>query len=526
MNTAYYEGTMDELRVSKGIARYTSNFTPQVDPFELIANQTWTPTPDASGTVPATIQFNDSTPSTAWTANRFNWSFGDGTYSSERNVSHTYTTSSLFSATGSVFNNNMTAALTRTIPVGVPDVDFSAFPLAGTAALDVSFTDLTTNSSPITSYLIDFGDGETSTELPPWRHVYATYGAFSVNLTETNSYGTGYNYKRDYIIASTPQNPPQIQSYPVYMSVHFSTGFGTPISGVNVTLTPMTTSVGAFVWLENLIGVPLSSVPIDNQTMYQVSGTNGIAAFYVMPTTQYTVSFDKTGYTFNPANVVTTFTSGSALYVYGSTDGSTSPSFFKNGADVNDAINYSVSVVIINETASFLNMSYADSTATTTGGSVTVVVKNNTPYQPNLTVVSWPITGASCTNSTVITHTQEVNGESYLNASTTQFGSVTKSTPFSMKGQAVKFMGFGGEIALLFALFIMMMTVMLGTAQTARQVTFGGLAFEMWVFYAIGWFDSLIDRGVPETMLLLGMVIVTVVAIFAIFEIRKKKEKY
>jgi hypothetical protein len=141
-------------------------------------------------------------------------------------------------------------------------------------------------------------------------------------------------------------------------------------------------------------------------------------------------------------------------------------------------------------------------------------------------VASWPIVGSSCSNSTVITHPQEVNGEAYLSATSSKFGVITKSDPFSMKGQAVKFMGFGPEIALLFALFIMMMTVMLGTAQTARQVTFGGLAFEMWVFYAIGWFDSLVARGVPEVMLLLGMTIVTIVAIFAIFELRKKKEKY
>jgi hypothetical protein len=259
--------------------------------------------------------------------------------------------------------------------------------------------------------------------------------------------------------------------------------------------------------------------------MTQLSGTDGKAAFYILPTTQYNFSYSKTGYTFTPVSMFTAFSNNQDMYIIATS--STTNNYFPNGGqDVNSAIQFNVAAVKVNATAFFLNMTYSDSTGTTTGGKVVVIAANTTPYAANTTLVTWPITSSSCTNSTLVIHTKEVDGNAIANIVTTQFGTITKDISYTMRGQPVSFMGFGPEIALLFAIFIMMMTVMLSTSMNARQIVVGGLAFECWIFYAIGWFDSLIARGVPETLLQLGMVIMTVAGIISVFEVRKKKEKY
>jgi hypothetical protein len=314
-------------------------------------------------------------------------------------------------------------------------------------------------------------------------------------------------------------------AYPVYVVMHFVEGFGTPVSGVNVTAIPYTTSTSSFSNLAQLLGLPLDQAPMQNQTMTQLSGTDGKAAFYILPTTQYNFSYSKTGYTFTPVSMFTAFSNNQDMYIIATS--STTNNYFPNGGqDVNSAIQFNVAAVKVNATAFFLNMTYSDSTGTTTGGKVVVIAANTTPYAANTTLVTWPITSSSCTNSTLVIHTKEVDGNAIANIVTTQFGTITKDISYTMRGQPVSFMGFGPEIALLFAIFIMMMTVMLSTSMNARQIVVGGLAFECWIFYAIGWFDSLIARGVPETLLQLGMVIMTVAGIISVFEVRKKKEKY
>lgn len=66
------------------------------------------------------------------------------------------------------------------------------FTVSGANFLEVAFTNYSQNA---TSYLWDFGDGETSTDKDP-VHIYADAGSYTVKLTATNSAGSA-NYSAD-----------------------------------------------------------------------------------------------------------------------------------------------------------------------------------------------------------------------------------------------------------------------------------------------------------------------------------------
>jgi len=81
-----------------------------------------------------------------------------------------------------------------------PTADFTADLISGLEPLEVQFTDMSeAGSGYITSWLWDFGDGDTSTEQNP-LHTYVNHGLYSVSLTVTNVFdSTGTIVKTDYI---------------------------------------------------------------------------------------------------------------------------------------------------------------------------------------------------------------------------------------------------------------------------------------------------------------------------------------
>jgi len=83
-----------------------------------------------------------------------------------------------------------------------PTADFIADETSGFAPLEVNFTDESTGNP--TSWLWDFGDGNTSDEQNP-SHVYATAGNFTVKLTVSNNAGSDTETKVDYISAVWPE---------------------------------------------------------------------------------------------------------------------------------------------------------------------------------------------------------------------------------------------------------------------------------------------------------------------------------
>jgi PKD repeat protein len=105
-----------------------------------------------------------------------------------------------------------------------PVAAFSGTPTNGTTPLSVSFTDSSTNTP--TSWLWDFGDGNSTgnTDQNP-VHLY-TSGTYNVNLTATNGYGSDYEYKSSYITVSdvTPTTSPTPTPTPTINVFTFESG--------------------------------------------------------------------------------------------------------------------------------------------------------------------------------------------------------------------------------------------------------------------------------------------------------------
>jgi chitodextrinase len=118
----------------------------------------------------------------------YKWDFGDGGTSSLQNPTRTYATQGNYKVTLTVIGSGGTSTATNFITLAIPQTAaFSAFPMVGTAPLNVTFTDQSTGPGPLT-YKWDFGDGGTSSLQNP-THPYKA-GTYIVTLTVTGAGGT------------------------------------------------------------------------------------------------------------------------------------------------------------------------------------------------------------------------------------------------------------------------------------------------------------------------------------------------
>ncbi len=161
-----------------------------------------------SGKTPLSVSFTDeSTGSPA----SWNWTFGDGTYSTEKNPVHIYKKSGKYSVTLTLNETGNRAAVTKhsyiTVSNGfeAPVAAFSVAQTSGKAPLTVSFTDESTGSP--TSRKWTFGDGTHSTGENP-VHTYNKAGLYSVTLTVSNADGSNSLTKNGYIIVSNVLDGP------------------------------------------------------------------------------------------------------------------------------------------------------------------------------------------------------------------------------------------------------------------------------------------------------------------------------
>ncbi|MEW6220865.1 MAG: PKD domain-containing protein [Thermodesulfobacteriota bacterium] len=154
----------------------------------------------SAGVYPLAVRFeNQSGNASSWL-----WDFGDGFTSTEEQPVHTYTSAGRYTVTLTATNPDGSATWSAPEPIAVgyplPEADFAASSLTGPAPLAVAFQSLARHAS---SWLWDFGDGETSTDEHP-QHIYAEPGLYTVTLTVTNPAGSDRQEQADLVQVAPP----------------------------------------------------------------------------------------------------------------------------------------------------------------------------------------------------------------------------------------------------------------------------------------------------------------------------------
>ena len=141
------------------------------------------------GVSPLPVNFTDLSTGipTSWL-----WDFGDGNTSTAQNPMHTYMSSGIFTVSLTTSNalgmNTVAVANTVAVDFIPPIANFAASITGGLSPLPVTFSDTSIDGVP-TTWLWDFGDGNTSTSQNP-THTYISSGFYTVSMTATNAYGT------------------------------------------------------------------------------------------------------------------------------------------------------------------------------------------------------------------------------------------------------------------------------------------------------------------------------------------------
>ncbi len=161
-----------------------------------------------SGTAPLTVTFTDQSTGTAPLS--YAWDFqNDGSVDSTlKNPSYQYPAARTYTVKLTVTNaagsdNEVKAGyITVSAAPVAPVAAFSATPRSGTAPLNVTFTDASTGTAPL-SYAWDFqNDGSLDSTLKNPSYQYGAAGTYTVKLTVTNAAGSDNEVKAGYITVS------------------------------------------------------------------------------------------------------------------------------------------------------------------------------------------------------------------------------------------------------------------------------------------------------------------------------------
>jgi len=153
-----------------------------------------------SGTAPLTVKFTDQSTNNPTSVR---WYFGDGTDSSTRNATHTYTKPGMYNVKLVASNSAGSGSQLKTYFINVEDVtshkpiaNFNAIDTTGKAPYKVYFSDLSSGNP--TSWYWDFGDGTTSS-IQNAGHTFTKAGKYTVSLTVKNAAGSNTAKKTSYI---------------------------------------------------------------------------------------------------------------------------------------------------------------------------------------------------------------------------------------------------------------------------------------------------------------------------------------
>jgi len=156
------------------------------------------------------VSFTSSAYDTDGSVSSYRWTFGDGQTSGGTNANHQYIFAGNYNVTLSVTDNyggigTVTKSITISGGTGtsnIPPVSQFTFSVNNYIAL---FTSSSYDSDgSISSYLWDFGDGQTSTQIGPLTHQYILTGTYNVRLTVVDNNGVSTISSQSVVIGGSP----------------------------------------------------------------------------------------------------------------------------------------------------------------------------------------------------------------------------------------------------------------------------------------------------------------------------------
>lgn len=338
-----------KLNVTNSIG-YSETTTPswinvtQPQLYTLYSNFTAVPTnPTVFETAVAFIPENN------WSANRFQWDFGDGeTFLSHNgSVRHVYSSPGLktVSLTSYVYQNtSISNSTTRTDYISASynttyvSVGFSGTPTTGSPGLLVQFTDATVWGNTTSSgriYNWTFGDQGLSatpysSEVNP-QHVYGYAGTYTVTLKVNNtadpSLGSNTTMKANYIVVSNNQNSQNTWWTPHVVKVTtFDSIYGNKLANVNVTAIFNETSMPGS-WVTDLYGIrdtPAAEMLNGSLRLGGTTGSDGTLSFTMLGSIKYDIYLTSAEYGLNNYHIQA-FPSDSMLNLYVPTNAAATP---------------------------------------------------------------------------------------------------------------------------------------------------------------------------------------------------------
>ena len=224
-----------------------SSNTPSTPPAPT-ASFTWQ---SSNLTAPSTVVFTN----TSTNATSYSWAFGDGGTSTSQNPTHLFTTAGTYTvtltSTGSGSNATTSQVITVTSNVPAPTASFTWTKTSTTAPSTVTFTSTVTNA---TSYLWNFGDGNTDNTANP-VHTYTTGNTYTVSLTVTGA-GGSFTYTKGITIL-----------VPTTLQISVTNG-SSIATGVSVKLFNTNNDLNAYF-----------SSGTDNSVVTGTTNSNGVASF-------------------------------------------------------------------------------------------------------------------------------------------------------------------------------------------------------------------------------------------------------
>lgn len=168
---------------------------------------------------------------------RYLWTFGDGTTSTQQNPIHAYASANVYTVTLAVQNSAGIRTISKSIAVQTVQ---QIVTITATVGGFTAYCRFAGNFVP-SSYLWDFGDGETSTEAAP-NHVYAANGNYTINLLANGTLGTTSVTIDTEIVLTWQDNSSDELGFRIYHSLDGLTGWtliktvGAGVTSYGVTL--------------------------------------------------------------------------------------------------------------------------------------------------------------------------------------------------------------------------------------------------------------------------------------------------